>query len=154
MSSEIDGMQGWKSRKYWLSPIGNGFLCPKYQIYLDRDLVEELELIEVIPPMFLNASDNNTAINATTGEFLIVTLEGNPTTGYTWEVEELNEQVLQQVGDIVSVPESDLMGAPSMQIATFEVVGAGNATIKMVYHRPRETDVEPVDTFTLNVTAS
>ncbi|NAS89324.1 hypothetical protein C4E24_06250 [ANME-1 cluster archaeon AG-394-G21] len=104
---------------------------------------------------FLNASDNNTTINVTTGEFLVVFLEGNPTTGYTWEVTEpLDELVLQQVGDIVSVPESDLLGAPSMQIATFEVVGAGNATIKMVYHRPWETEAEPVDTFTLNVTAS
>ena len=104
---------------------------------------------------FLNASDNNTTINVTTGEFLVITLEGNPTTGYTWEVTEpLDELVLQQVGDIVSVPESDLLGAPSKQIATFEVVGAGNTTIKMVYHRPWETEAELVDTFTLNVTAS
>jgi inhibitor of cysteine peptidase len=154
MSSEVEGMQGWTSRKYWIRPTDNGFLCPKYQIYLDGDLVEELELIEVIPPTFLNATDNNTAINVTTGEFLIVTLEGNPTTGYTWEVEELNEQVLQQVGDIAFVPESNLIGAGGVEIATFEVVGAGNATINMVYHRPWETDVEPVDTFTLNVTAS
>ena len=104
---------------------------------------------------FLNASDNNTTINVTTGEFLVITLEGNPTTGYTWEVTEpLDELVLREIGGIVDVPESDLMGAPSKQIATFEVVGAGDATIKMVYHRPWETDVEPADTFTLNVTAS
>ena len=154
ISYEVAGIPISNLEKHWISLTDNGLLSPKYQKHLNGALVEEQELIEVIPPTFLNASDNNTAINATAGEFLVVTLEGNPTTGYTWEVEELNEQVLQQVGDIVSVPESDLMGAPSMQIATFEVVGAGDATIKMVYHRPWETDVEPADTFTVNVTAS
>jgi inhibitor of cysteine peptidase len=75
--------------------------------------------------------------------------------GYSWEVTEpLDAMVLRQIGGIVDVVEFDRYGAPIMQIATFEVVGAGNATIKMVYHRPWETDVEPVDTFTLNVTAS
>jgi inhibitor of cysteine peptidase len=154
ISYEVAGQPTSNLEKYWISPTDNGYLTPKYQSYLNGTLMDELVLIEVIPPTFLNATDNNTAINVTTGEFLVVTLEGNPTTGYTWEVEELNEQVLQQVGDIVSVPESDLMGAPSMQIATFEVVGAGDATIKMVYHRPWETDVEPADTFTVTVTAS
>ena len=158
MSSEIEGMQGWNSRKYWISPTDTGFLCPKYQSYLQGNLVEELELMEVIPPTFLNATDNNTAINAITGRFLVIILEGNPTTGYTWEVTEpLDELVLQQVGDIAFVQdyaEPGLVGVPGVQIATFEVVGAGNATIKMVYHQPWETDVEPLDTFTLNVTAS
>ena len=158
MSYEVEGVQAWNSRKYWISPTDNGFLYPKYQSYLRGNLVEELELIEVIPPTFLNATDNNTAINAITGRFLVIILEGNPTTGYTWEVTEpLDELVLQQVGDIAFVQdyaEPGLVGVPGVQIATFEVVGAGNATIKMVYHQPWETDVEPLDTFTLNVTAS
>ncbi len=154
ISYDIAGVPISNVRKYWMSTQNNELLSPKSQTYLNGNLVEELELIEAISPTYANESNNNTTINVTTGRFLVITLEGNPTTGYTWEVEELNEQVLQQIGGIVSVPESDLMGAPSMQIATFEVVGAGNATIKMVYHKPWLTDVEPVDTFTLNVTAS
>ena len=107
---------------------------------------------------FLNATDNNTTINATTGEFLIIFFEtSNPgSTGYWWEVAELDEQVLRQVGDVVFVqdyvPEPGFVGGPpGKQIATFEVVGAGNATINMAYRSPGGT-VE--DTFTLNVTAS
>ncbi len=106
---------------------------------------------------FLNATDNNTTINATTGEFLVVTFETASTasTGYWWEVAELDEQVLRQVGDVVFVqdyvPEPGFVGGPGKQIATFEVVGAGNATINMVYRSPGGT-VE--DTFTLNVIAS
>ena len=153
MSYEVEGVQAWNSRKYWISPTDNGFLCPKYQSYLQGNLVDELELREVIPPTFLNATDNNTEVNATIGEFLFITLEGNPTTGYTWEVTEpLDDLVLQQIGGIVDVTEADRPGAGGVEIATFEVVGAGNATITMVNRRSWETEV--VDTFTVNVTAS
>ena len=155
ISYDIAGVPISNVRKYWMSTQNNELLSPKSQTYRNGNLVEELELIEAISPTYANESNNNTTISVTTGRFLVITLEGNPTTGYTWEVTEpLDELVLRQAGGIVNVPESDLMGAPSKQIATFEVVGAGDATIKMVYHRPWETDVEPVDTFTLNVTAS
>ena len=155
ISYEVAGQPTSNLEKSWISPTDNGYLTPKYQSYLNGTLVDELVLIEVIPPTFLNATDNNTTINVTAGEFLVVTLEGNPTTGYTWEVTEpLDEQVLRQVGEIAFVPESDLIGAGGVQIATFEAVGAGEATIKLVYHRPWETEVEPVDTFTVNVTVA
>jgi predicted secreted protein len=189
ISYEVEGIPISNSEKYWISPMDNGYLTPKYQSCINGELVEEQELIEVIPPTYLNATDNNTTINATTGEFLVITLEGNPTTGYIWEVTEpLDERiaaaatdswvesnvkgvghvtseyevdteylVLQQVGDIAFVQdyaEPGLVGVPGVQIATFEVVGAGDATINMVYHQPWLTDVEPVDTFTLNVIAS
>jgi inhibitor of cysteine peptidase len=159
VSYDVAGQQKSYLRKYWISPRGSvGFLWTKSQSHINGELVGELELIEVIPPTFLNATDNNTEVNVTIGQFLVVTLEGNPTTGYTWEVTEpVDEQVLRQVGDIAFMQdyaEPGLVGVPGVQIATFEVVGAGDATIKMVYHQPWETDVEPVDTFTLNVTAS
>ncbi len=157
ISYEVAGIPISNLEKSWKSPTDTGFLTLKHQSYINGALVEEQELIEAISPTYANESNNNTTINLTTGRFLVITLEGNPTTGYTWEVEELNEQVLQQVGDIAFVQdyaEPGLVGVPGKQIATFEVVGAGDATIKMVYHRPWETEVEPLDTFTLNVTAS
>ncbi|NAS89325.1 hypothetical protein C4E24_06255 [ANME-1 cluster archaeon AG-394-G21] len=156
---DVAGQQKSYLRKYWISPLGRaGFLWTKSQSHINGELVEELELIEVIPPTFLNATDNNTEVNVTIGKFLVVTLEGNPTTGYTWEVTEpLDELVLRQVGDIAFVQdyaEPGFVGVPGVQTARFEVVGAGDATINMVYHQPWETDVEPVDTFTLDVTAN
>ncbi|MGB7001637.1 MAG: lamin tail domain-containing protein [Halobacteriota archaeon] len=158
ISYEVAGIPISNLEKYWISPTDNGFLCPKYQSSINGELVEEQEMIEVILPTLLNATDNNTTINATTGEFLVVTFEtSNPgSTDYWWGVAELDEQVLRQVGDVVFVqdyvPEPGFVGGPpGKQIATFEVVGAGNATINMVYRSPGGT-VE--DTFTLNVTAS
>ncbi|MEA1998849.1 MAG: lamin tail domain-containing protein [Euryarchaeota archaeon] len=158
ISYEVAGVPISNARKYWMSTQNNELLSPKSQTYRNGNLVDEFELIEAISPTYLNATDNNTTINATTGEFLVVSFEtSNPgSTGYMWEVAELDEQVLRQVGDVVFVPDyvpepGFVGGPPGKQIATFEVVGAGNATINMVYRSPGGT-VE--DTFTVNVTAS
>jgi len=86
------------------------------------------------------------------GQTLVVTLEGNPTTGYSWEVAEpLDEQVLQQAGEPEFKAESDLVGAGGVQILRFEAVNAGQMTLKLVYHRPWEKDVEPLETYSIQI---
>jgi len=102
----------------------------------------------------LTAADNGSEIELKKGQTLVITLEANPTTGYTWEIAELGEQVLRQVGEIEFKPESELIGAGGVQIIRFEVVNAGRATLKLVYHRPWETDVEPLRTFSIQVVVS
>ncbi|NQE04886.1 hypothetical protein C5S32_03350 [ANME-1 cluster archaeon GoMg1] len=157
ISYEVAGVPTSNVRKFWKSTQNNKPLVPKLQIYRNGNLVEEFELIEAISPTYANESNNNTTINVTKGRYMVISFEtASPgSTGYWWVVAELDEQVLRQVGDIVFmqdyVPEPGLVGVPGKQIATFEVVGAGNATINMVYRSPGGT-VE--DTFTLNVTAS
>ncbi len=102
----------------------------------------------------LTAADNGSEIELKKGQTLAITLEANPTTGYTWEIAELGERVLRQVGEIEFEPESELIGAGGVQIIRFEVVNAGQATLKLVYHRPWETDVEPLRTFSIQVVVS
>ncbi len=86
------------------------------------------------------------------GQTLVVTLEGNPTTGYSWEVAEpLNEQVLRQMGEAEFQQESDLVGAGGVQILRFEAVNAGKTTLKLVYHRPWEEGVEPLETYSIEI---
>ena len=86
------------------------------------------------------------------GQSLVVTLEGNPTTGYSWEVTEpLDEQVLRQVGEPEFKAESDLVGAGGVQILRFEAVNAGKFTLKLVYRRSWEKDVEPLETYSIQV---
>ena len=100
----------------------------------------------------LTAADNGSEIELKKGNVLVITLKANPTTGYTWDVvEPLDEQVMQQVGEIEFKPESDLIGAGGVQIIRFEIVNAGRAALKLVYHRPWETDVEPLKTFAIQV---
>jgi inhibitor of cysteine peptidase len=97
-------------------------------------------------------ADNGREIQLKKGQTLVVTLEGNPTTGYSWEVAEpLDGQVLRQAGEAEFKAESEALGAGGVQILRFEAANAGKTTLKLVYHRPWEKDVEPLNTYSLQV---
>jgi inhibitor of cysteine peptidase len=100
----------------------------------------------------VDASQDGGQVDLAKGQVLVVTLESNPTTGYRWEAVELDVEVLRQVGDAEFKPQSDLIGAPGVEITRFQAVEAGQAMLRMVYHRPWETDVEPLETFSVGVT--
>ncbi|MBM4467164.1 MAG: protease inhibitor I42 family protein [Chloroflexi bacterium] len=86
------------------------------------------------------------------GQTLVVTLEANPTTGYSWEVAEpLDEQVLRQAGEPEFKAESEALGAGGVQILRFQAVNAGQTTLKLAYHRPWEKGVEPLETYSIEV---
>ncbi len=102
----------------------------------------------------LTAADSGSTVELKSGQVVSITLEANPTTGYTWEVvEPLDEQVMRQVGEIEFKRESDAIGAGGVQIIRFECVNAGQTALKLAYHRPWETDVEPLKTFFIQVVA-
>lgn len=100
----------------------------------------------------LEAKDNGRQIELQKGQTLAISLEGNPSTGYTWAMVESEESILRQVGEIEFKAESDLVGAPGTQTLRFEAVESGQMELKLVYHRPWEKDVEPLETFTVQVT--
>jgi len=100
----------------------------------------------------LGTDANGREIEIKKGQPLAIALEGNPTTGYTWEVQEpLDEQVLRQVGEAEFKPESDQIGAPGVLTFRFEAVNAGCTILQLVYHRPWEEDVEPLEVFSVQV---
>jgi len=99
----------------------------------------------------LDAGDDGSQVELKAGQTLVVSLEGNPTTGYTWEVAELDEQVLRQAGETEFKPESDAIGAGGVQTLRFETVNSGQTTLNLVYRRPWEEDVEPAKTFSVQV---
>lgn len=99
----------------------------------------------------LDADDKGCQIELKKGQILVIILEANPTTGYTWEIAELKEHVLQQVGEAGFEPESEAIGAQGIQTFRFEAVNVGKTALKLVYRRPWEEDVEPLETFSIKV---
>ena len=102
----------------------------------------------------LGAEDDGTLVELSSGQELEVTLESNPTTGYSWEVSEVNETVLTQMGEaeFMEAPKEgeQLVGVGGTE--TFRFASApGETTLTLVYHRPWEKDVEPLETFTVQV---
>ena len=101
----------------------------------------------------LGADASGKEIELQKGQVLVVSLEGNPTTGYTWEVQEpLDEQVLRQVGEAEFKAASERIGAPGVLTFRFEAVGAGRTTLQLIYHRPwEEKSAKPLKTFSVQV---
>ena len=99
----------------------------------------------------LTKDDSGKSVEVPQGASLQITLEANPTTGYTWEVASGDENVLKLAGEPAYQAESDLMGAPGMMTLTFTAVAPGTTDLKLVYHQPWES-VQPAETFETNVT--
>ena len=103
----------------------------------------------------LDANDNGRRIELEKGQVLVITLESNPTTGYRWEVVEFEEPILQQMGGAefkVSDPrEPPPPGTGGWETFRFEATSAGQMALNLVYHRPWEEDVDPLETFSVQV---
>jgi inhibitor of cysteine peptidase len=104
----------------------------------------------------VGAQDNGKRIEVEKGQTLVVTLESNPTTGYSWEVIEGEGTVLQQKGEVEFQPsnagDQQLVGAGGTETFRFEAAGTGEVTLKLIYHRSWEKGVEPLQTFSMQVT--
>ena len=101
----------------------------------------------------LSAADNGKQVAVNAGEQLVVTLPGNPSTGYSWEAKSLDAGLLQQVGEAKFKSDStNLVGSGGNLTLTFRALKPGTTVLTLVYHRPWETDVEPVDIFSVTVT--
>jgi inhibitor of cysteine peptidase len=103
------------------------------------------------PEIVVDAGANGSRVELAKGQALAISLEANPSTGYSWEVAEGDQAVLRPVGEPQFAAQSGLMGAAGMETLGFEAAGTGQTTLKLVYHRPWEKDVEPLQTFSIEV---
>ena len=104
-------------------------------------------------PVSLTAVDKGTQVNMQIGEQMTVTLDGNPSTGYTWEAKDLDATMFQQVGDPVFISSNPgMVGSGGSLTLTFKALTAGKAVLTLIYHRPWEIGVDRTDTFSVTVT--
>lgn len=108
-----------------------------------------------VKEILVEKKDSGSRVELEKGQTLVVTLESNPSTGYSWEVAEGAGTVLQQKGEAdfksSSAGDQQLVGAGGTETLRFEAAGAGETTLKLVYYRPWEKGVEPLETFSVQV---
>ena len=86
------------------------------------------------------------------GEILTIELESNPGTGYAWSVIEIDETVLVQDGESVYNETSEPGIASGTETLRFKAIGSGKTILKLGYRRSWEANVEPIETYELEVT--
>ena len=101
----------------------------------------------------LSQSDNGGQVQVKVGGQIVIKLPGNPSTGYSWEAQNLDASMFEQVGQpTFQVSGPAMPGAGGTVTLTFKALQAGTASLTLVYHRSWETTVAPADTFSVTVT--
>jgi inhibitor of cysteine peptidase len=101
----------------------------------------------------LTGTDNGKQITVKSGDVVTLTLVSNPTTGYSWQVMDIDNAVLVQDGEPEykqSSGSEGLVGAGGTETFHFKAVGSGETTLNLGYMRPWES-VPPTETFTVQV---
>ena len=97
-------------------------------------------------------TDRGGTVELKSGDTLIVKLEGNPSTGFAWEVVSADIAVLEQEGEFEFEAEKPGMpGSGGTLTFTFKAASRGQTDLQLVYHRPWEEDSPPSQTFDVTV---
>ncbi len=82
---------------------------------------------------------NKNSLTAEKGSTVTIRVEGNPSTGYSWEASEISPNLTlidRHFEDTRKDPQ--LLGAPGMFVFTFKALEAGTGSVRLDYLRPWE----------------
>lgn len=100
-------------------------------------------------PIKLTDKDAGKTIPLKPGDMVQISLPGNATTGYSWGVVGVDNNVLTQVGNWDYVTSSTTPGAPGMYVLTFQAVNAGTTDLALGYKQWWDETMKPEKTFEL-----
>ncbi|HUU96054.1 MAG TPA: protease inhibitor I42 family protein [Phycisphaerae bacterium] len=105
--------------------------------------------------IYLDESANGSTVTASVSTLIVVMLASNASTGYQWELAQLDTSVLENTADTYLPPAIAIPGAPGSERWEFVARAAGTTTLRLEYRRPWETqELDPADTFEVTVTVS
>ena len=101
-----------------------------------------------------DANDQTIVLNGS--GILLVHLPGNPTTGYSWSLIEVQGQAVKAIGEVEYTPDETgaqplIVGAGGVFKAMFQAVKPGTSRIRMEYRRPWEKDQPAESVFEVTV---
>ncbi len=103
----------------------------------------------------LDASADGSTQQLKVGQVMSISLETNPSTGYSWYATSSNPEVIARMGEPEilepTASSTPIVGAPTTGTFFFQALKAGGATIILDYKRGWEQDVTPVQTITIKV---
>lgn len=99
----------------------------------------------------LTQPDSGSTVNAESGDRMVIQLPSNASTGYTWDIDEIDRQALAYVENVYQDPQNGLVGQEGVQKITFEAVERGESELVLKYWRPQEGDSSIADRFTVTI---
>jgi inhibitor of cysteine peptidase len=93
--------------------------------------------------------DNGRLVQVPRGSKVTVELEENPTTGYQWMVNGIDEIFLVPEGDAFLIGAQMGLGAGGVRRFFFRAKGTGCTSLSLINKRPWQSDYEATATFKL-----
>ncbi len=94
--------------------------------------------------------DSSETIEVETGEKFAISLQSNPTTGYSWQPE-FDSEFVELIERKFVPPSSELLGAGGVETFVFLARRAGQVEIKLRYERPWEKQPIEEQSRTVNI---
>jgi len=102
----------------------------------------------------LSLDDDGNRVTLRTGDEIEVTLEGNATTGFSWELVEFDPAVITALAEpVYEETDTDLVGAGGKWTWTLAAQEPGECAVRFIYHRTWE-DEPPEATFAFIATVN
>ena len=99
----------------------------------------------------ISEQDAGKTIELKTGETLLVSLNGNITTGFSWILAPQDPALLVQVGDAKLTPTNNQLGSPGKIVLQFNATTKGQTNLRLDYKRSFEENKSPEKTFDVTV---
>ncbi len=102
----------------------------------------------------IGEADDGKSFQIRRGETIAVRLAGNPTTGYTWAVDEVDKKIMELVDSSYTRSSPERIGSGGWRTLTFKAISAGTSSIKLKYWRAWEGDASVVKRFDITIKVS
>lgn len=99
----------------------------------------------------LTKADNGKTVTVNNGDRIELTLDCNPTTGYTWEITAINTAVLKQVNSVNFKPSSTATGAGGTCTFAFDAIATGASALNLGYKQWWDEEMKADPTFAANI---
>ncbi|MEI2742241.1 MAG: protease inhibitor I42 family protein [Candidatus Competibacter sp.] len=100
----------------------------------------------------LKREDNNRTAELRVGERFKVSLPENPSTGYTWAIDETDRRLLALEGTAYDEPdEGGFVGARGRRIFTFSAQQAGEVMLRLKYWRFWDGDASTTERYAVSL---
>ncbi|MGF6885864.1 putative secreted protein [Nocardia sp. GAS34] len=155
---------GW--RPLWMIPAGPtavlevGCTDPESAVPAGHGNEIRVEPRGVMPtagpntPVNVGQDSDGRDVSLSPNQRLIVSLRANPSTGFGWQLQQLDQNIVKQTGDADyrgDANEGQLVGVGGASVWTFTAAAPGTTTLMLTYQRSWEPGIQPAQRFSLTV---
>ncbi|MCL6260963.1 protease inhibitor I42 family protein [Aquiflexum sp. TKW24L] len=88
----------------------------------------------------INENWHGQTVTLNKGDYLNITLLQNPSTGFSWEISEIDDTLLKVTEDSNSIQLMDKIGGPVQRVLQLHALNVGTSCLEIIYKRPWEMD--------------